>query len=449
MVLLSGCKTLPPVHMDSLDRGTPSVKVAGADGPLSERQSAAVMGQLARNADTTDDLSRHIALVQRSTHIPLVLGNRVTLLQDDGAAYSAMATAIGDAKDNINMETYIFEDDKVGHRFARLLLAKQAEGVQVNLIYDSVGTLDTPRSFFERLKHSGMRVLEFNPVNPLHVKKAWRLNHRDHRKLLIVDGRIAFTGSVNIGDTFSSGPMLQSKTVTRWPGQASNWRDTQVRIEGPVVGEFQKIFLATWKGQNGPPLPHRRYFPPLSPQGSEAVLAVNGRADAPRNPVYVALISAIESARTYVHLTNAYFVPDPQLVAVLKKAAWRGVDVRLILPSHTDSWLAISAGRSHYEDLLEAGVKIYERKDAVVHSKTAVIDGVWSCVGSTNLDWRSFVHNDELNALILGRAFAQRTEAWFAADQANSRRILRDAWRRRSPLSRLQEWLARLWAYWL
>ncbi len=301
MMLLGGCKTLPTVDVDGVVPKQQTAHLASAEGPLSTRQSEAVLGALKRAALPTEVLGNALALMQATAGHPFVTGNRVSLLQNDGSAYAAMTAAIREARDHINMETYIFEDDKVGQRFARLLLRKQAEGVQVNLIYDSVGALDTPRIFFDRLKASGIQVLEFNPVNPLLVRKAWRLNHRDHRKLLIVDGKVAITGSVNIGDTYSSGPFMKSKTGTARPGQPSNWRDTQIRIEGPVVSEFQKIFIATWKGQKGPPLAHRRYFPRLSPRGREVVLAVNGKADARHNPIYVALIAAIESASVVLH----------------------------------------------------------------------------------------------------------------------------------------------------
>jgi cardiolipin synthase len=161
------------------------------------------------------------------------------------------------------------------------------------------------------------------------------------------------------------------------------------------------------------------------------------------------LLSAIDNAEQRVNLTNAYFVPDPQLLKALTDAAQRGVDVKLVLPSHTDSWATFHAGRSHYSELLRAGVKIYERRGAVMHSKTASIDGVWSTIGSTNLDWRSFLHNDEINAAILGRDFARQMDAMFARDLAESDAIDLDSWERRSPLLRLKEWAARLVEYWL
>src|SRR5690606_4549072 len=165
--------------------------------------------------------------------------------------------------------------------------------------------------------------------------------------------------------------------------------------------------------------------------------------------IYLTLLSAIASARQTIHITNAYFVPDPQLLAALTDAAGRGVEVILVLPSHTDAWATFHAGRSHYTELLKAGVKIFERRDAVMHSKTAIIDGVWSTIGSTNLDWRSFLHNDELNAVILGGNFAREMTVMFAGDLSQSNAIGLRQWQRRSPLLRIKERIARLGEYWL
>ena len=177
--------------------------------------------------------------------------------------------------------------------------------------------------------------------------------------------------------------------------------------------------------------------------------AIGSASADPHSLIYLTLLSAIDNAEQRVYLTNAYFVPDPQLLKSLTDAAQRGVDVKLILPSHTDSWAVFYAGRSHYSELLRADVKIYERRGAVMHSKTASIDGVWSTIGSTNLDWRSFLHNDEINAAILGRDFSSQMDAMFASDLAESNAIDLDRWEQRSLLLRFKEWAAQLAEYWL
>lgn len=421
------------------------MQLQGARGPISVKQSAAILDRLKQQGTTL--LQRHVSVEEAVAQSPLVVGNRVVLLQDGPATYRAMLAAMQAAKDHINMQTYIIEDDEIGRRFSDLLLERRASGVHVNLIYDGVGSIGTPREFFDRLREGGVRVLQFNPVNPLTAKKGWQVNHRDHRKLLVVDGATAFIGGINISSVYSSGSSVGSarpSDETRIP-----WRDTHLQIEGPVVADFQKLFIETWTKQKGEPLPAAGYFPRLSARGKEIVRAIGGAANEPYSPIYVALLSAINAAEKSVHLTNAYFVPDPQLLAALTDAAARGADVKLILPGQTDFWAVFHAGRSYYADLLRAGVKIFERRGALLHAKTALIDGVWSCLGSTNLDWRSFLHNDELNAVVLGDEFSERMRLAFESDLAESDPVLLEEWERRPFSTRIKEWAARVWAYWL
>lgn len=415
-----------------------------ARGLVSAKRSAAITAELKRTSGDLDILDKQIALEQATSDSPLTLGNKATLLQDGMATYAAMFAAIAQAKDHINLESYIIEDDDTGHKFTTLLLQAQARGVQVNLIYDSVGGINTPKIFFERLSQAGVAVLEFNPINPLAAKGAWLLNQRDHRKILLVDGRIAILGGINISSVYASGSVLRraGKSGTNHV----EWRDTDIQIEGPVVAEFQKLFLQTWAKQHGPALAEKNYFPLLTPQGQDIVRAIGSTSDDPYSLIYLTLISAIGNAEKYVHLTNAYFVPDPQLLLALTDAAARGVDVKLILPSQSDSSLVFHAGRAHYAGLLKGGVQIFERQGALLHSKTAVIDGVWSTVGSTNLDWRSFLSNDELNAIVLGRDFAAQMQAMFEKDLNASTRIEPQAWANRPLNFKLKEWLAQLWA---
>ena len=227
------------------------------------------------------------------------------LLQDGPATYRAMLAAMGNAKDHINLETYIIEDDETGRRFADLLLEKQAKGIQVNLIcYDEASARSARRkSFFDRLKDGGVQVLEFNPVNPLTAKKGWEINNRDHRKLLVVDGRTAFIGGINISNVYSSGSSpTRSKASSP---KAAGWRDTQIQIDGPVVAEFQKLFLATWEKQHGAPLAGKNYFPALQARGTELVRSIGSSYDDPHSLIFLTLMSAITYAEKSVHLTNA------------------------------------------------------------------------------------------------------------------------------------------------
>jgi len=454
LTILAGCSTLPVVTPDMAPADPESVQFKTASGRiLSPEQTKAVLARLSGADENPDGLARHLALEQEVSGTPLSLGNRVVLLENGPDTYAAMLSAIAAAGDHINMETYILEDDEAGRRFADALIAKQAQGVQVNLIRDSVGTLRTPTEFFKRLTDAGIAVVEFNPVSPLAAKAGWEVNQRDHRKLLVVDGRIAILGGINISSVYSGGSSSVGGSG-RSGGKVDDkdrlpWRDTDLQVEGPVVAQLQKLFVETWEGQKGPALAPRDYFPRLDPRGKEVVRAIGSTPEEPFSQIYVTLISALNSADTGILLTNAYFVPDPQLVDALIRAAARGVDVRLIVPSVSDSSLVFHAGRSHYEPLLAGGVKIYARREALLHAKTAVIDDVWVTVGSTNLDWRSFLHNQELTAVILGSEFGAKMREAFERDLAVSNQITLEAWRGRGVGPRTKEWFGRLWEYWL
>ena len=447
-VALAWACASPPAYGPPLDaHAAQPVRIEGAKGArLSAAQSAALLDRLERAGKDADLLRRHIAIEEAVTGSPLVAGNRATLLEDGPATYKAMFAAIRAARDHVNLEVYIFRDDEVGKEFQALLLARQAAGVQVNVIYDSVGSIKTPRAFFDAMKEKGVRVLEFNPVLP--SAATGKVNHRDHRKLLVVDGRVAFVGGINIDSVYSSSSAATLRR-SQEDEKKTGWRDMHVRIEGPVVGDFQRLFLEHWKKQNGDPLPERRYFPEEKPVGDALVRALAATADERDAGVYQTLLYAVKYAQKSVHLTVAYFIPDEQTVQVLGEAARRGVDVTLILPGQTDFWAVFEAGRSHYTELLEAGVKIYERKGALLHSKAAVVDGVWSSIGSTNWDPRSFVHNDEINAEILGGEFAAKMEQAFQEDLRRSDQVRAEEWKKRPLALRIKQWTARMWEYWL
>lgn len=440
MSVAAGCAALPDAGalVDDHDAAHPA-RFENARGPLSAEKSAAIIAGLKGRSGDIDILDKQIAFEQAIVGSPLVLGNHAVLLQDGPATYAAMFAAIAAARDHINLETYIIEDDEIGRQFADLLLAQRRRGIQVNLIHDGFGSAATPRAFFDRLRQGGIDVVEFNPVkNPL----PWRINHRDHRKLLVVDGRVAFVGGINISSVYAAG-----SGARRHRPVASDqipWRDTHLQITGPVVGDLQRLFLDTWRKQRGEPLAGRAYFPVPVTAGQDIVRAIGSTPDDPYSLIYATLMSAIGHAERSIILTNAYFVPDAQLLKALTDAARRGVAVTLILPGESDAEIVLQAGRGHYAPLLRAGVRIYERRGALLHAKTALIDGVWSCVGSANLDWRSLADNDEVVAVILGRDFAAQMAAMIAGDLAASEAIVLARWERRSLLQRLKEWGALL-----
>jgi cardiolipin synthase len=434
---MASCSSLPNVR-DRIewpdDRRPPTI--VRAERHLSPLESQATVARLGQHADI---LEKHLLREEMVTGQPLVAGNAVRLFADGPSAYEAMTSAIQNATDHINFETYIFEDDQVGQRFAELLIQKADQGVQVNLMYDAVGAIGTSPEFFERLRRHGVLTLEFNPIKTLDLR---RLNQRNHRKILVVDGLVAFIGGVNISRVYSKSPFAKSRGRERG-GLENNWRDSHIQIEGPSVTDFQRFFMEDWNQGKGADLPMRRYFPVPQERGKELIRAISST---PRNhsyAVYEVLVSALSHAERYIHLTQAYFVPDSEILAALTTAALRGVEVTLILPSFSDSGPVFHAGRSHYRSLLRAGVKIYERKGAFLHAKTVVIDGVWSTVGSANLDWRSFMHNDEVNAVILGGDFAGQLEVVFRKDLELSEQILPEEWEQRALSTRFKEWAAR------
>ena len=450
---LAGCASLPDVHYLRERQFMPSRNptIVNAAGELPDARKQALLDGLEAKAGPTDILAKHVAAEEAISGRPLVAGNKVVLLDDGPATMRAMMAAIEAARDHVNLETYIFEADEVGRALADLLIRKKAAGVAVNLIYDSVGSMDTPKEFFERLRGADVNVLEFNPINPARARGEWDINQRDHRKILVVDGRIAFTGGVNISKVYGKSSFLQPRRRAAPPKDAKEaaWRDTHMQIEGPAVAEFQKLFLDTWQRRAEISLPDANFFPPLKPAGNALVRAIGSTPDNEDFAVYKTYISAFAHADKTIHITTAYFVPDRQVVQAMTDAARRGVDVRIIFPSFSDVGLMLHAGRSYYDELLAAGIKVYERKTAMLHAKTAVIDGVWSTIGSTNLDMRSFLHNDEVNAVVLSTEFAARMEALFQRDLRESVEITPEQWSRRGLRNRIREWAVRMFEYWL
>lgn len=407
-----------------------------------------------READLSASLT---ALARHEVHLidelgcTVTAGNRAQVLVDGKEAYGAMFGAIAAARDHVNIESYIVEAEGPGAELARLLERKCAEGVRVNLIYDSWGSWTTSAKYFAQLRDCGVQLCEFSPVLPwrnwrgLFNLSAWNFNTRDHRKLLIVDGRVAFIGGINISSVYSShrrAAKVRARSRKQDPYD-SHWRDTHVRVEGPVVEQLQRLYLDQWRLQTGRSAQRAQYFPPLAAVGPQRIVVAAAGPRERRRPFYRALLAAIGSARQRICITVGYFVPTRRLMRALIDAATRGVDVRLVLPGFSDAPAALHAGRSQYGRLLAHGVRIYEHCEALLHAKTTVIDGVWASVGSHNLDWRSFVHNEEANVIVLSASFAHELEAVFERDIVACREIALPDWHARGRLLRLKEWLAR------
>jgi len=443
-LLVMACARLPDLDYLKAPLDAPvTPRVVGAEGALTDGEASSVLAR--RLGHSRIDAKALAALEEAATGRPLIVGNKVTLLFDGPKTIAAMMAAAEAAKDTINLETYLFDQDALGMKFADLLIAKQLGGVQVNIIYDCVGTLGTPQAFFDRMQKAGIRLLPFQPVSPLHKLGRWRINNRDHRKILVVDGQVAFAGGVNIAAAYTRSSPFRSPDKS---SPQAGWRDTHLQIEGPAVAALQWMFLDNWASQKEGSLPDRDYFPTLARAGDKVVRVLRSQPGS-NHEIFKAYFVAIRGATKSIHLTAAYFVPDGQILEALLGAAKRGVDVKLILPSVSDSWLTSHAGHSFYGQMLKGGIQVYELKTSVLHAKTAVIDGTWSTVGSTNMDMRSFLHNKEVNVVVMGDEFGREMEAAFRDDLGDSNAITLEQWKQRPLNQSFKDWIARCLSYWL
>jgi len=489
LLAVASCATVPDFDRYLMHREAP--RIEGAKGTLSAAQTKQILADLRKRSPDTSVLDRHVAIEEALSGHPLTAGNKATVLEDGQQTYAQMLAAIHGARSSVHMEMYIFEDDEIGQLFARALVERARVGVTVRLLYDSAGSHKTPKEFFKAMADEGVKVAEYNPLTAEQfLKKGFELQRRDHRKVLVVDGKLAFLGGINIsgvygnvktaaqskrtsdsavpgaGGSASAGSGKKPYSDGGTPGSSSGsgsskpvnhygedvpfadrpWHDLQVKLEGPVVADVQQAFIHQWNKTTKEDLNDPALMPQLSSQGHEVVRIMESAAGEEPNRLYVALVSAIQNAETEVIVMNAYFVPHPDLMDALKAAARRGVDVKLILPSQSDSAILLYAARSYYEDLLEAGVKVYERQSRFLHAKSAMVDGVWCTIGSTNLDWRSLAYNDELNAVVLSPDFGKQLRAIFDEDFQRSKLITREEWSRRPFADRMKEAGSRMWA---
>jgi cardiolipin synthase A/B len=407
-------------------------------------------------------LEHHLRVLAASGEVDLYRHNATRLLVDGPATFAAMKAAVAQARQRVLLESYIIEDSRMADELAALLRAKAREGVQIAVMYDAVGSLGTDSGYFDALARDGIAVCKFNPINPLERPGYWGINHRNHRKVLVVDNEVAMTGGINISRVYtrrsggsagsggsggsggSSGGARGGDAVAPDDPLADGWRDTHIELRGPVVPAMAAGFVRVWQSQGCKAVPANAAPPRQATPGQRVVKVLESDPREPSNRIYSTLLSAIDASQRSVHLSMAYFAPGEDMVRALSDAAQRGVEVSLLLPGRSDFMLVLHAGRSYYERLLSAGVSIHEMDDAMMHAKTAVIDGVLSTVGSSNMDWRSFVDNNEINVIVLGDDFGSELERLFARDQKASRRIDPAAWRQRDLRQRVLEGVGRL-----
>jgi cardiolipin synthase len=426
------------------------VEVIGHRGRLNAAERERLLQRIAAQGNATQ-VQRHLLAMSSFGEVDLFAGNAAKLLIDGPQTFAAMFGAIEKARATVLLESYIIEDAAIAQKLSALLARKAAEGVRVAVLYDAVGSIGTDKSYFEGLRRAGVSVCAFNPVNPIKSGRTgyWDITHRDHRKILSVDRQVAYTGGINISAVYSSGSFGRGDADDQQV-KKDGWRDTQIELRGPAVIALDELVRHAWQQQKcKDPLPAPR--PPAAapaPAGPHIVRVIPSSPDDPYNRIYALLLTAIDAAQQSVHLTMAYFAPGAEMIDALCDAARRRVDVQLVLPSVSDFSPVLHAGRSYYKRLLACGVKLHELQDAVLHSKTAVIDGVVSTVGSSNLDWRSFVGNNEVNAVIVGDDFGDAMERMFQRDLAASEPVTAEAWAKRPLLQRTKETLARLFETW-
>jgi cardiolipin synthase len=360
-------------------------------------------------------------------------GNRLDLLENGDAVFPAMLAAISSARKTVNFEAYIFWSGEVGGRFRDALAERAAHGVAVRVLLDAVGSAGRrlKASDVDTMRRAGCRVEFF------HSKKPWMLwvfNHRSHRRVLVVDGAVGFTGGVGFADP--------------WRGNADSpehWRDTQVRVEGPAVRGLQRAFQENWSEVTGEALIGEEFFPALGQAGSSSVAVVPSSPLAAMSGAGRVYAISLAAAAKEIWIANSYFLPDDAAIDLLVAAVKRGVDVRVIVPSdeQNDVPATKAAGRSNFGPLLEGGVKIYEYQPTMFHLKTMVVDGIFSTVGSANFDDRSFHLNEEINLFVYDTAFAGLMKERYERDLSRCRPYTHAAWKARSLKKRVTEWLAR------
>ena len=451
-VQLVGCHTLPEVQFARgvpLSRSQTPVDLVSPDGMVGRAASLRATRALAATGETSL-LDYHLAAMRDLGAPPLLTGNAVELLIDGPRTYQAMFAAIEQARSYVLVESFIFEEAVEGDRRLSELLSQAAQrGVRVFVLYDAVGSLTTEAKFLDGLRQSGVALCSFNPLNPLDDRFAG-VNQRDHRKIVVVDGENSFAGGINFSQAYRiASQQARRSGFSKQKALDEGWRDTHIGMRGTAAKQLEQLFRQMWRdgectGEIEPPFEER-----AEKAGNTLLQILPGTPKDEANEIYVTLLSVLNYAQKSVDITMAYFVPDDTLEKALSDAAKRGVAVRIILPSYSDFSGVFYAGRAHYDGLLASGVRLFELESAFLHSKSIVVDGVWSSIGSTNFDWRSFVHNYEISVCVIDEGFARQMGKAFDADLAESREITLAAWRDRGFSERFKELMWLPLQYWL
>jgi cardiolipin synthase len=369
--------------------------------------------------------------IEAYTDAPIVGGNRIDLLFNGDETFPAMLRDIIAAKSTITFAQYLYEDGSISYEFAQAFSNRCRAGVQVHILIDNQGSQKIPDKIPAMMRDAGCRVEFFRRVEAQQVFLPWKLlkyNYRNHRRVLVIDGRVGFTGGYGISEAWTG------------DGRAEDhWRETNARVEGPVVKYLQAAFTESWLEATGTVLGGDGYFPRLEPQGKISAQMVKSSPIGGSFQNYMLFLLSISSAKKSILITNSYFIPDDTMIEALLKAAARGVRVVVLVPGKIDHQITYRASRSNYGRMLLGGIQIFEYTAALMHAKTMVVDGVWATVGSTNFDNRSFALNEELNLTVYDSGLARRLEEAFEQDLKYSRKITYEEWNSRGIGERIYE----------
>lgn len=438
--LMAGCSLDEPRLKTSMTEGGRSsgALITTSTGPLTPEQAQTLIRQLAPD-EFHQRLLRELLPVQRTiANSPIAAGNDARILIDGPSTFSAMFDDIEKAKHHIHIETFIFDEEGLGKEVMDRLIERRRNGVVVRIIYDAFGSRSLSQKWVDTATKEGIELYNYHPLDPIKNPKLWQFDNRHHRKLMLVDGRIAYTGGINISSKYSDSSLSSSSTEESTDGA---YRDTQVRLKGPVAHQFQREFIKIWKLKYPEAeFPSEGYFPAIESQGNMLAMALpSNDGETSEYGIYSLYIAALAHARRTAWITQAYFAPDDAFLETLRDTARRGVDTRLLVSRTTDAPYLVSAGRAYYESLLDAGVKIYERVGSQLHAKTMVVDGIWSTVGSSNLDYRSLTYNNEMNAIIVDSDFSSAMEKLYQADLQRADEITLEEWRDRPIFQKIKE----------
>lgn len=385
-------------------------------------------------ADVAVEDPQFVRVMGRLLGPGLLEGNSVTTLENGDEIFPAMLHGIRAARRSITFQTFVYWSGTMGQQFADALAERAAAGVRVHVLIDAIGGARIDHAYVKEMEDAGAELCFYHALELPRIRSARTVNNRTHRKLLIIDGMVGFTGGVGIAD--------------EWMGHAQDpdhWRDNHYRVEGPVVAELQSAFLDTWMEATGEVLQSEEYFPALKRTGELRAQMFMSSYRGGSESMHLMYLLSIAAARKEIRLASAYFVPDALTTRWLVEARERGVSVRVIVPGpYIDKSIVREASRARWGDLLKAGVEIYEYQPTMYHCKQMIVDGLWTSIGSSNLDDRSFRLNDEANLNVLNAGFAEQQSRLFDDDLSHSRRITYEEWRRRPLMERVTEGLASL-----